>query len=119
MVLYGRSKLANILFTKELAERGIISYSLHPGGVATELARHSGDGLVNFLKTYHQITMMFLKTPWEGAQTTLYAALCDENKVPIGSYLADCDIAGSWNPLVSDKVSQRKLWETSEKFVEK
>jgi len=41
---YGQSKLANILFTQELAKRlkgtGISAYSLHPGVIATELGRH-------------------------------------------------------------------------------
>jgi NAD(P)-dependent dehydrogenase (short-subunit alcohol dehydrogenase family) len=115
-VLYGRSKLANILFSKELAERGIISYSLHPGGVSTELGRHSA-GYYQFTKTYEQFALMFFKTPWEGAQTTLYAVLCDEKQVPNGSYLADCDIGSTFNPLVSDKESQHKLWETSEEFI--
>ncbi len=46
MYLYSRSKLANILFTKELQARygndGIISYAVHPGTIMTELMRHIG-----------------------------------------------------------------------------
>ena len=42
---YGRSKLANIMFTRELAKRlegtGVTTYSLHPGSVNTELQRHA------------------------------------------------------------------------------
>jgi len=117
MYLYGRSKLANVLFTKELQSRygkdGIVSYSLHPGNIMTELGRHLG--WINAATA--MIQPLFMKTPWEGAQTTLYAVLCDTTKVPPGSYLADCDVKESGNPNVYNKELQKKLWEISEKAV--
>ena len=49
---YGQSKLANILFSKELAKRlqgtGVTTYSLHPGVIATDLGRHIEDSLGKF-----------------------------------------------------------------------
>ena len=49
---YGQSKLANILFSKELAKRlqgtGVAAYSLHPGVIATDLGRHIEDSLGKF-----------------------------------------------------------------------
>lgn len=74
---YGQSKLANILFTKELAKRlkstNIHVYALHPGFVQTELDRHirlKGAG------AYIQSLMQkaFARSAKLGAQTTLYCA---------------------------------------------
>ena len=49
VMAYGQSKLANVLFTNELAKRlentGVYAYSLHPGSVQTELLRYTGQGL--------------------------------------------------------------------------
>lgn len=116
LYLYGRSKLANILFAKELQRRysadGIISYSLHPGNVMTELARH-----ISILdRPTKWVQPLFMKTPWEGAQTTLFAALCDPNEVPNGSYLSDCAIKKP-NSMADDIELQKKLWEVSEKVL--
>jgi len=114
--LYGRSKLANILFTNELQRRygadGIVSYSLHPGNVATELARHFT--LYNFLGFIRHIFLM--KTPWEGCQTTLFACLCDANQAKPGSYLADCAVKTPTSN-ARDQDYGKKLWDVSEKYV--
>ncbi len=117
MYLYARSKLANILFTKELQDRfgsdGIVSYSLHPGNINTELGRH-----VSFLATFSGLLeSIAVKTPWEGTQTTFYAAFCDPNQVPPGSYLSDCAVKESWNPNVYNLELQKKLWDVSAKAV--
>lgn len=46
---YSQSKLANVMFTRELAKRlqgtGVTTYSLHPGVISTELSRHLSDGI--------------------------------------------------------------------------
>jgi NAD(P)-dependent dehydrogenase (short-subunit alcohol dehydrogenase family) len=116
--LYGRSKLANILFTKELVERyGITSYSLHPGSVKTELMRHTSY-MYQIFGFIEPLVLMFFKTPWEGAQTTLYATLCDEKEVPSGSYLYDCEAVTSYNPSSYNETLQKHLWEISEKAVQ-
>ena len=71
---YGQSKLANILFSKELAKRlqgtGVTTYSLHPGVIATDLGRHIEDSLGKFSFVFrlefdnfdidvHQFTILF------------------------------------------------------------
>ena len=72
---YSQSKLANVLFTRELANRlgknsNINVYSLHPGGINTDLLRHSPDNI--FIQILKKI---FLLTVEMGSQTTLYCAL--------------------------------------------
>jgi NAD(P)-dependent dehydrogenase (short-subunit alcohol dehydrogenase family) len=77
---YGQSKLANVLFSAELARRvagtGITTYSLHPGVINTELSRHIGDtyGLVAEI-LFRYLVVLFIKTPESGAQTTLFCCL--------------------------------------------
>ncbi len=117
MEVYGRSKLFNVLFTKELAKRygsqGLTTYSVHPGVVRTELGRHFGivfDVLKHFL--------FVMKTPKEGAQTTVFAALCNANEVANGSYLSDCGVTILKNPKAFDIEMQSKLWAYSEKFTQ-
>lgn len=87
---YNQSKLANVLFTRELARRlkgtGVTANSLHPGIVSTELTRHMG--ILNgpsgwFLR---MVTWPFMKTPISGAQTTLYVALEPELEKVTGKY---------------------------------
>ena len=79
---YTQSKLANILFTRELARRlgpesTVHTYSLHPGVVSTELGRHLYD--MSLLK------WLFL-TPEQGAQTSLYCALDESLAKETGQY---------------------------------
>ncbi|XP_068933698.1 retinol dehydrogenase 11-like isoform X4 [Petaurus breviceps papuanus] len=73
---YCHSKLANVLFTQELARRlkgtGVTTYSVHPGTVNSELVRHS-----TCIKLMWKLFSSFIKTPQEGAQTSLYCALTE------------------------------------------
>ncbi|RXM33641.1 Arginase, non-hepatic 2 [Acipenser ruthenus] len=74
---YCQSKLANVLFTRELAKRlagtRVTVNSLHPGSVKSELARHS-----SLIALSWRIFSFFIKTPWEGAQTNIYCAVAEE-----------------------------------------
>ena len=74
MRVYGQSKLANILFTAELARRiagsGVTANSLHPGAVATGLGKNNGAwarALIGLLRP-------FFRTPADGAATSVYLA---------------------------------------------
>jgi hypothetical protein len=80
----------------------------------TDLTRSSA-ALTYVYKNMEKLMLMFLKTPWEGAQTTMYAVLCDENDVPSGSYLSDCQ-AVSPNSLAQDETLHKQLWNTSVKY---
>uniref|UniRef100_A0A3B3ZST0 Uncharacterized protein n=1 Tax=Periophthalmus magnuspinnatus TaxID=409849 RepID=A0A3B3ZST0_9GOBI len=68
---YAQSKLANVLFTRELAKRmefGVMVYSVDPGAVNTEITRHIRRPLVDLFKTFS----FLIKTPAEGALTIIY-----------------------------------------------
>lgn len=115
--LYAQSKLCNVLFTMELAKRygnDITSYSLHPGVINTELARYLGP-----LSIIKIVGYLLFKTPFQGAQTSLFAALCDRNEIPNGTYLADCAIKANPNPSTHDADLSKKLWEVSEEYIAK
>ncbi len=112
MHIYGRSKLANILFTYELARRlegtGVIVNCLHPGGVATGLGLNNGAIARLLARLIHP----FLRTPEEGARTQVYLASSPEVEGVSGAYFVDCKPAKS-SPESYDASVARRLWETS------
>ena len=88
---YGRSKLANILFTRELARRlagtGVTANCLHPGFVATGLGQR--DNVV--LAVLVRIAMALRAGPaGEGAETIVYLASSPEVADVSGQYFVDC-----------------------------
>jgi retinol dehydrogenase-12 len=94
---YEQSKLANVLFTNELAERfknaGITSVSLHPGVVKTELWREfnkksTSKGLRCMFTTFKPIFSIFAKNSTEGAQTTIHCAINEKIPQQNGEYFA-------------------------------
>jgi len=112
MRAYGKSKLCNILFAKELAERlmddGITSNSLHPGTVSTNFAAGSGAIFGAVLN----LARPFLKTPEQGAATSIYLASSPEVDHVTGLYFDDC------KPKTPTKDAQnnfyaKRLWEMS------
>jgi len=116
---YGNSKLANILFTKELANQlkdsGVTTYVLHPGGIRTELGRNldsPAEAVFMFLLQYTPLRYI-LKSPSEGAQTTICCAVSDEFASQSGLYYADCAISPLLIPQASDEALAKQLWDTS------
>ncbi|CAB1340927.1 unnamed protein product [Coregonus sp. 'balchen'] len=109
---YVQSKLANILFTRELAKRtavlGVTAYAVHPGVVNTDLMRHIKRPLQVMLKKFNY----FLKTPAEGAQTTLYCILTPDSELTSGGYYSECAQAVSARA-GSDEGTALKLWAVS------
>ncbi|XP_060618480.1 retinol dehydrogenase 12-like [Anolis sagrei] len=108
---YCHSKLAGILFTRELARRlqgtGVTVNALHPGTVASDLTRHST--IMNFL---WKLLPFLLKTSQEGAQTSVYCAVAEELESVSGKYFSDCKPAYV-SPQGRDDESARKLWDVS------
>ncbi|XP_049626425.1 retinol dehydrogenase 11 [Suncus etruscus] len=108
---YCHSKLANILFTQELARRlkgsGVTTYCVHPGTVNTELIRHSV-----IMRLMWKLFSYFVKTPQQGAQTTLHCALTEGLESLNGKYFSDCQVA--WiSPQGRNETVARRLWDTS------
>jgi retinol dehydrogenase 12 len=87
---YGRSKLCNILFTRELARRwagaGIIANCLHPGFVATRFGDSSG----GFLSSVVRFAKNFAISPEKGAETILYLASSPDVANTSGEYFYKC-----------------------------
>jgi NAD(P)-dependent dehydrogenase (short-subunit alcohol dehydrogenase family) len=98
LTAYGRSKLANILFTRELARRlagtGVTANCLHPGFVATGLGQR-GAG-----------------SPERGAKTIIHLAAAPEAATATGGYYIDCRAAQP-SGAAQDEAAARRLWEES------
>ncbi|HEX4604574.1 MAG TPA: SDR family oxidoreductase [Candidatus Angelobacter sp.] len=113
--VYGRSKLCNILFTRELAKRwegtGVTANSLHPGFVATRFGDQSG-GLLSFGV---RIAKTFAISPEKGAETIVYLASADEPRSANGLYYYKCKAATPTKE-AQDNESARRLWQESEKL---
>lgn len=99
-VAYGQSKTANALFAVALdargASRGIHAYSVHPGGILTDLQRHMPrEELVarQWMDEDGNPNPRF-KTPAEGASTGLWAATAPELESRGGVYCEDCSVKG-------------------------
>uniref|UniRef100_A0A3Q3IXJ2 Uncharacterized protein n=1 Tax=Monopterus albus TaxID=43700 RepID=A0A3Q3IXJ2_MONAL len=106
---YAQSKLANILFTKELARRteGVMVYSVDPGIVNTEILRHIRRPLSDIIKTFG----FLVKTPAEGAYTSIYCIVTPENQLLTGGHY-DCASARSCRAGQDDGTAL-KLWAVS------
>lgn len=113
---YARSKLANILFTYELARRlegtGVTVNALHPGHIATDIWKTNFGILGPALKWFmSQVSL----TPEEGAENSIYLASSAEVAGISGKYFIKSEPAPS-SPLSSDPALARQLWEISEKL---
>ncbi len=109
---YNVSKLCNVLFTKELARGragdGVHSYALHPGVIATDIWRRVPWPLRSLITA-------FMKTPEQGAATTLYCATSPDVASDDGLYYADSRPRRT-NALADDADLARELWERSEEW---
>jgi WW domain-containing oxidoreductase len=104
---YGQSKMANLLFAKELARRGTRANAVHPGVIATNLTRHMNPIARG---VWAVAAPIFLKNEQQGAATTCYVAVHPDVTVS-GEYFADCNIAQ--HRKVDADLAQR-LWTASE-----
>ncbi|HEY0736972.1 MAG TPA: SDR family oxidoreductase [Herpetosiphonaceae bacterium] len=112
---YAQSKLANLLFTYELARRlkdtGITANALHPGGVASNFGRGQ-PGLFSKLVGF---AMSFGITPEQGAQTSIYLASSPEVADVTGTYFNNRKPARS-SPAANDAAAAARLWQISEQL---
>jgi NAD(P)-dependent dehydrogenase (short-subunit alcohol dehydrogenase family) len=108
--VYGRSKLMNILFTRELARRlagsGVTANCLHPGFVASRF----GDNSVGLFRIGIGIAKLFAIPPEKGAETIVYLASSPEVAEVSGGYFAKSR-AATPTAAAQDDAAARRLWE--------
>lgn len=133
---YGQSKTANVLFAVGLEDRlsakGIHAYSLHPGGIMTNLSRHmSEEDMANLMERIRKSAEERgenpepFKTIPQGAATTCWVATADELEGTGGLYCEDCHVAdednestgGGVRSYAVDKGNADRLWSLSEEMV--
>jgi NAD(P)-dependent dehydrogenase (short-subunit alcohol dehydrogenase family) len=137
-VAYGQAKTANALFARELARRagpsGVLSFSVHPGGIITDLGRHLTDDLLNEMADFArrrstaasgESREMHFKTVEAGAATQVWAATSSDLIGHNGAYLADCGLGvvggdpgvNGFMPYLLDDEHAAALWDLSERLV--
>ncbi len=115
---YSQSKLANVLFTRELArrvkDRGITVNCCHPGAVATNIGidRETGFG-----KTVTRLLKPFFQTPEQGAATAIFLVTDESVKDITGEYFYKCKVAKS-SKRSKDMELAKRLFEFSEQLVQ-
>lgn len=134
---YGQSKTADALFALGLDRRwasdGVRAFSVHPGGIMTPLQRHLGEeemvalGWKNEDGSLSERAMAMLKTPEQGAATTLWALTSPSLDGLGGLYCEDCDVARLADensqryqhvrPWACSEESAERLWAMSEKMI--
>jgi NAD(P)-dependent dehydrogenase (short-subunit alcohol dehydrogenase family) len=113
---YGQSKLANVLFARELAERvksrGITVNCCHPGAVATSMGI---DRITGFGSQITGLLKPIFLTPEEGAKTAIYLATSPEGGKVTGKYFYRCQMSATSQAAKSRKLAQ-KLFDLSEEL---
>lgn len=112
MKAYSQSKLANVLFTYEMARKlegsKVTANALHPGFVDTGFAKNNG-GLVSFGMS---LLKPMQRKVHEGAETSIYLASSPEVEGVSGKYFTDCKAVPS-APISYQKATAEKLWQVS------
>ena len=116
--VYGKTKLANILFTRELARRldgtGVTANSVHPGFVASRFGRDGDTGMLG--KLFMPLTRPFALNAEQGAKTSIYLASDPAVEGITGAYWVKCAPV-SPSDAAQDDDAARKLWDVSEQLV--
>ncbi|MFO1469556.1 MAG: SDR family NAD(P)-dependent oxidoreductase [Turneriella sp.] len=116
---YGQSKLANMLFAKELARQFVrdkkTANAVHPGVIRTNLGRHM-PAIANVV--FAAVGPIFLKSIPQGAATQCYVAVHANTAAINGEYFADVNIAKPRSD-ANDAAMAKRLWDVSEEIVAK
>ena len=112
---YGQSKLANIMFTYELAERlrgtNATANCLHPGGVNTNFGNNNRGPMTLLFRAFKP----FMRSPEQGADTIVYLAASPDVEGMSGKYLVDRRVIAP-SEETYDEPTRKKLWEISEEL---
>lgn len=115
---YGRSKLANLLFARELARRlsrtNVTVNALHPGAVATSLGVNRDTG---FGKSITALLKPFFRSAEKGAETAVYLATSEEVKDITGEYFYNKKIKATKGEANNLELAEQ-LWQKSEVYTE-
>ena len=114
---YGQSKLANVLFTYELARRlegtGVTANALHPGVVRTGFGKNNPGMMGQLFRVAQTVARPFFISPAQGAATSIYLASSPEIEGVTGKYFAKSKAVDSNAESYDTAVAQR-LWQVSE-----
>ena len=122
---YSTSKIAGMLYTRELAARlkdqNIAVFSLNPGSIKTSLQRHMDDDIrqaayATARKESYSFEPPALKTLQQGCSTQLYAALDPKLAEQSGAYLDDCQVV-EYREHVEAYEAADRVWKISEDMV--
>ena len=117
--VYKKSKLANVMFTYELAKRvkdkGITANCLHPGFVSTNFGKNNNLLWRNVIRVAMWLTAINVK---DGAKTSIHLACSDEVKDITGRFFANCEVKKGSSKAKNEE-HNRKLWDISEDYVKK
>lgn len=120
MTAYGQSKLANVLFTYELARRlegtGVTANAVHPGVVLTGFGRNSTGLAGAAFAIYGIVGRPFTLTPKQGAETSIYLASSPDVDGVTGKYFTK-KASVETSPLSYDTDVAQRLWQVSEELV--
>jgi NAD(P)-dependent dehydrogenase (short-subunit alcohol dehydrogenase family) len=119
MRAYGQSKLANVLFTYELARRlagsGVTANCLHPGVVRTNFGKSNGGFVGGAFAVFQAVGRPFFITPEKGAETTIHLAASPDVEGVTGAYFVKCRQHES-NAESRDEAVAKRLWDVSEQL---
>ena len=117
---YQQSKLGNILLAKEFARRypHMTTYSVHPGGVKTNLGRHMTLGQKLKYIIQNPFIIMSMVEPEVGAATQVMVAVAPDDELTSGAYYADCKVIAT-APSGENMAEAQKLFDYCEEVTAK
>ncbi|CAK6951066.1 retinol dehydrogenase 12-like [Scomber scombrus] len=110
------SRIVNVASLAHERGTGVTTYSLHPGVIRTELGRHFWPEMPLWKRVIYTPLLFFIKSPTEGAQTTIYCAVEESLQEESGLYYSDC-APKTAAPQGRDDEAAKKLWHLSASMV--